>query len=327
VALTCLQDHVALILRSRRYPDEKDAAKAYDKAAVYLHGENAQTNFGIAAAGEDDTPLSKYIIPLKEPTPGPPSGQSPREEEQQHEQAGRKRRLCNAMVTTSDSESWHPSEACLFSQRLRQPLTPGGTNRKAHCQSKPQLSARDSDADAEYRAAAAHDQPAGQLSRPVALAVDDDDAFDLMLSEMFGGSDLRSPGSAAKPHLVCREHVQGGEAAQRHLSHVEMALTQGRQDNSRHVQAPRQQQPSHQYHNQQQPREALPCLPVGLTSPRLGLPIHEQLQPWEILSAHVPGCWQGQVQQWEEQLQPEQVQRLQGPWEGPGQGPLSAYHR
>jgi hypothetical protein len=40
---------------SGRYEDDVTAAKAYDKAAVYLYGANAITNFGLAQVAEDPT--------------------------------------------------------------------------------------------------------------------------------------------------------------------------------------------------------------------------------------------------------------------------------
>ncbi|WIA23301.1 hypothetical protein OEZ85_000068 [Tetradesmus obliquus] len=44
------------------YYDKWAAAKAYDKAAVYLYGDSAITNFGIAACQDDPTQVSNLII-------------------------------------------------------------------------------------------------------------------------------------------------------------------------------------------------------------------------------------------------------------------------
>ncbi|WIA43776.1 hypothetical protein OEZ86_010199 [Tetradesmus obliquus] len=48
-----------------RYEDEGEAAKAYDKAAVYLYGAGAVTNFGLAACQEDPTEVSDFIVQAK----------------------------------------------------------------------------------------------------------------------------------------------------------------------------------------------------------------------------------------------------------------------
>ncbi|WIA43767.1 hypothetical protein OEZ86_010190 [Tetradesmus obliquus] len=44
------------------YYDRMAAAKAYDKAAVFLYGASAITNFGIAACQEDPTQVSSLIV-------------------------------------------------------------------------------------------------------------------------------------------------------------------------------------------------------------------------------------------------------------------------
>ncbi|WIA23314.1 hypothetical protein OEZ85_000081 [Tetradesmus obliquus] len=49
------------------YPSKEEAAMAHDKAAVFLHGSKAVTNFGLAACLEDPTEVSSFIVNLKEP--------------------------------------------------------------------------------------------------------------------------------------------------------------------------------------------------------------------------------------------------------------------
>ncbi|WIA34438.1 hypothetical protein OEZ86_012772 [Tetradesmus obliquus] len=49
-----------------RYEDDISAAKAYDKAAVYLYGANAITNFGLYQVAEDPTEVSAFIVLAKE---------------------------------------------------------------------------------------------------------------------------------------------------------------------------------------------------------------------------------------------------------------------
>jgi hypothetical protein len=46
------------LLPTGRYEDDITAAKAYDKAAVYLYGANAITNFGLSQVAEDPTEVS-----------------------------------------------------------------------------------------------------------------------------------------------------------------------------------------------------------------------------------------------------------------------------
>uniref|UniRef100_A0A383WET2 AP2/ERF domain-containing protein n=1 Tax=Tetradesmus obliquus TaxID=3088 RepID=A0A383WET2_TETOB len=48
-----------------RYEDEGEAAKAYDKAAVFLYGAGAVTNFGLVACLEDPTEVSDFIVQAK----------------------------------------------------------------------------------------------------------------------------------------------------------------------------------------------------------------------------------------------------------------------
>lgn len=47
--------HPTSPLISGRYTDEVEAAKAYDKAAYYLYGDAAITNFGLEAVRKDTT--------------------------------------------------------------------------------------------------------------------------------------------------------------------------------------------------------------------------------------------------------------------------------
>jgi hypothetical protein len=43
-----------------RYEDDITAAKAYDKAAVYLYGANAITNFGLSQVADDQTEVRLF---------------------------------------------------------------------------------------------------------------------------------------------------------------------------------------------------------------------------------------------------------------------------
>jgi hypothetical protein len=49
-----------LLLLTGRYEDDITAAKAYDKAAVYLYGANAITNFGLSQVVDDPTEVRLY---------------------------------------------------------------------------------------------------------------------------------------------------------------------------------------------------------------------------------------------------------------------------
>jgi hypothetical protein len=51
-----------LWLGAGRYEDDITAGKAYDKAAVYLYGANAITNFGHSLVAEDPTEVSSVQI-------------------------------------------------------------------------------------------------------------------------------------------------------------------------------------------------------------------------------------------------------------------------
>lgn len=45
-----------------RFEDDITAAKAYDKAAVYLYGVNAITNFGLEACQADTTEVNLLLV-------------------------------------------------------------------------------------------------------------------------------------------------------------------------------------------------------------------------------------------------------------------------
>lgn len=51
---------LAYLLHAGRYEDDISAAKAYDKAAVYLYGANAITNFGLSQVAEDPTEVRRF---------------------------------------------------------------------------------------------------------------------------------------------------------------------------------------------------------------------------------------------------------------------------
>lgn len=52
----CTNTHITFVmLCAGRYTDEFSAVKAYDKAAVYLYGRSAITNFGLEACKADCT--------------------------------------------------------------------------------------------------------------------------------------------------------------------------------------------------------------------------------------------------------------------------------
>jgi hypothetical protein len=60
-----------------RFEDDITAAKAYDKAAVYLYGSNAITNFGLEACQVDPTEVGQCIPPsLEGPPASPPASTS-----------------------------------------------------------------------------------------------------------------------------------------------------------------------------------------------------------------------------------------------------------
>eukprot|EP00775_Hariotina_reticulata_P002096 gene2096-2414_t len=67
-----------------RFEDDVAAAKAYDKAAVYLYGANAITNFGIQACQEDPTEVSPFIVLAKEQADQEQQARS----QQRHQQFG-----------------------------------------------------------------------------------------------------------------------------------------------------------------------------------------------------------------------------------------------
>ena len=272
---------------------------------------------------QDDAPLSKYIIPLKEPSPGP-SLDSASEQAEQQQQTGRKRRLCSMPLTTSDtSEGRLPSEGSFVTQSFRQPSVTGSTTaRKAHCNSTALVGAKSTGL-VNSRAAAAYEQPVGQFSRPVTFV--DDDVFDLMLSQMFGGEGMRSPGSGAHPSLLSSCPIQGPVAGQQCVPHMELGPAQELQHHFMHMQDPEHRQPQHQQYyqyQQQQSVETVPCMPVGLTSPRFGLRSHDQLHAWEAGPGQVPGPWQGEQQHHEDVQHTAQVHGLQQSWVGAPQGLL-----
>jgi hypothetical protein len=55
---------LASLLLAGRYEDELTAAKAYDKAAMYLYGSNAVTNFGLQECLQDTTEVSALLLLL-----------------------------------------------------------------------------------------------------------------------------------------------------------------------------------------------------------------------------------------------------------------------
>jgi hypothetical protein len=50
----------------RRYYSEVEAARAFDRAALCIYGELAITNFGLAVARQDSTPVSAHILMVKQ---------------------------------------------------------------------------------------------------------------------------------------------------------------------------------------------------------------------------------------------------------------------
>jgi hypothetical protein len=53
-----------MLLSAGRYEDELTAAKAYDKAAVYLYGSSANTNFELLECLQDTTEVSALLLLL-----------------------------------------------------------------------------------------------------------------------------------------------------------------------------------------------------------------------------------------------------------------------
>jgi hypothetical protein len=53
-----------MLLSAGRYEDELTAAKAYDKAAVYLYVSSANTNFGLLECLQDTTEVSALLLLL-----------------------------------------------------------------------------------------------------------------------------------------------------------------------------------------------------------------------------------------------------------------------
>lgn len=51
-----------VLLAAGRYDNEITAAKAYDKAAVYLYGANAITNTGLSQVAEDPSEVRRLCI-------------------------------------------------------------------------------------------------------------------------------------------------------------------------------------------------------------------------------------------------------------------------